>query len=367
MRMPEKCTLGLALLMLITATPAEARKHGLPMVLSLRTTDGSRLTALLEPNDQRAVKLPGGAVVPWKQIEKVGLADDREQFEITLHGGEVARGRVATKHVRVVTVVGRLAVPWTRIAELAVEPDGDVPTSIRHAPVLRSSIRFEVTLRDGSQVLGTPDAGTARVDTEFGKIEVPWARVREVSFHEDHETSTLTLWNGDALVGRVDWRALTISTGLGPGRVSAVHTHRIAVSLGGVDLVAKPYDSATGNRHFLNDIRNTGAKRIMGRPRPGPHFLCAHASGRIEYTFERPVREFHAFAAMYHSYCATKGNVIFMVETDDGVVYTSRPIRNAQHEEVYVEFPPTTKLTLITDQNGSPDEDWSVWLHPEAR
>ena len=70
---------------------------------------------------------------------------------------------------------------------------------------------------------------------------------------------------------------------------------------------------------------------------------------------------------MYHSYCAKKGNVIFKLETDDGLVYTSRPICNFQQEEVYVRFRPTTKLVLITDQNGSTHEDWSVWLYPEAR
>ena len=70
---------------------------------------------------------------------------------------------------------------------------------------------------------------------------------------------------------------------------------------------------------------------------------------------------------MYQSYCAKKGDVIFKLETDDGLVYASRPIRNFQQEEVYVRFRPTRKLILITDQNGSTHEDWSVWLRPEAR
>jgi hypothetical protein len=39
---------------------------------------------------------------------------------------------------------------------------------------------------------------------------------------------------------------------------------------------------------------------------------------------------------------------------------------NFQQEEVYVRFRPTRKLILITDQNGSAHEDWSVWLRPEA-
>ena len=114
-------------------------------------------------------------------------------------------------------------------------------------------------------------------------------------------------------------------------------------------------------------MRNTRPKRIQGRMYPPSQFITAHASGRIEYVFEEPVREFHAFITMYESYCAKKGNVIFKLETDDGLVYASRPIRNSQQEEVYIRFRPARRLFLITDQNGSADEDWSVWLRPEVR
>ena len=50
-----------------------------------------------------------------------------------------------------------------------------------------------------------------------------------------------------------------------------------------------------------------------------------------------------------------------------GQVFASRPIRHFQLEEVYVRFQPTRKLVLITDPNGSNQEDWSVWLRPEVR
>ena len=70
---------------------------------------------------------------------------------------------------------------------------------------------------------------------------------------------------------------------------------------------------------------------------------------------------------MYESYSATKGRVIFRVETEHGDVCASRPIRNAQREAVYVRFKPSRKLFLITGRNVSADEDWSVWLRPEVR
>ena len=100
---------------------------------------------------------------------------------------------------------------------------------------------------------------------------------------------------------------------------------------------------------------------------PASQFIEAHASGRIEYEFDTPITEFRAIAAMYESYAAHKGRVIFRVETEHGEICSTRAIRNLQREEIYARFAPAKKLILITDQNGSADEDWSVWLRPEVR
>jgi hypothetical protein len=286
---------------------------------------------------------------------------------IALQDGSTVQGRIVSADVPLRTAVGPVRVPWDRIEELSVDAERDVPEWLANEPKPREAIRFEITLDDGSWVLGTPEADTARLDASFGRIDVPWTRVRRVAAHEDHETCTLELWNGDRLVGCVDWRGCPVSTGLGEVRLSTVHTRSIAVSLGGVDLVARPRDAASGDRYFLGAIRADRSRRIGGRMLPPSQFIEAHAGGRVEFVFDEPVSEFHATLAMYESYCAKKGNVIFKLETDEGLVFTSDPIRNSQQQEVYLRFSPTRKLALITDPNGSNQEDWSVWLRPEAR
>ena len=260
-----------------------------------------------------------------------------------------------------------MSAPWDQIAELTVKPDKPEPQDVTRRPEPTAPVRFEVTLDDASCVLGTPDQNHASVFGACGRLCVPWALVRRVSFHDDHETCTLDLWNGDALVGCVDWKAFGLATGLGRVQVSTVHTKQINLSLGGTDLVGKPYAAASGSRWFLGGLKAARPKRIGGRVRPAAHFIEAHASGRIEYTFEQPVREFHAVLTMYESYCAHKGSVVFKVETEHGPVYASRSLRNLEQEDVYLCFQPTRKLVLITDQNGSNQEDWSVWLYPEVR
>lgn len=154
---------------------------------------------------------------------------------------------------------------------------------------------------------------------------------------------------------------------MGTVHLSTVAAARIEVSLGGIDLVEKPYASASGNRFFMGAVQSSRPKRIGGRLRPPAQFIEAHASGRIEFEFDEPVTEFRAIATMYESYCAHKGRVIFKVETEHGPVHTTRSLRNLEREEIYARFAPAKKLILITDQNGSADEDWSVWLWPEAR
>jgi hypothetical protein len=360
-------TLGLALLMFINVTAAKADKDVSPFVVSLRTCDGSSLTGLLERGRGEPVEVSAARLLAWEHISAIELPEDDKEASITLRDGEVVRGRIVSGPVQIITVVGRLSVPWARIEQLTTDPYSRAPDAVTHEPAPRCPVRFEVTLHDGSWILGTPENGSVSLNAEFGDIEVPWARVREVSFHEDYETCTLKLWNEDVLVGCVDWRSFTLSTGLGSVKISPVHTKSMALSLGGIDLVAKPYKSATGNRHFLVSIKSTLPRRIRGRTYPAAQLIEAHASGRIEYVFEEPVQEFHGTIAMYETYCAKKGNVVFKLETEDGLVYASRPIRNFQQEEVYVRFRPTKRLILITDQNGAADEDWSVWLRPEAR
>lgn len=367
MSMIKSCSAVAALLLVFSVSWASSDERQRPPVMVLSTVDGSRLTAVVETESLPLAASHATMELPMAEIEAIRFDEDHALGRVFLANGDRLSGQIQAERVELRTAIGRVSVPWAEVAELSLHPDKPAPEDVTYRPVPLRPVRFEITLDDGSRVRGTPDQNGATLYCGLGRMSLPWALVRKVTFQEDHETSTLVLWNGDSLVACVDWRGFALSTGLGRVHVSTVHTREIQLSLGGIDLVEKTYESATGDRHFTGSLKSLQSRRILGRMYPASELIEAHAGGRIEYAFDQPVREFHAVLTMYETYCATKGSVVFKVETEHGPVYTSRLIRNRQLEDLYLRFEPTKKLVLITDSNGSNQEDWSVWLHPEVR
>lgn len=328
---------------------------------------GSSLTGIVETGAIQVTTSYARVELPTDCIQEIRFDEAHELATVSITNGDRISGSIDSETLEFVGVAGTLRAPWKEVAALEIPPESPSLEDALFRPAPTKTIRFEVTLRDGSWVLGTPEVHDATVYGVFGKIRLAWALVEKVTFHSDLETCTLELWSGDTIVGCIDWKALTLTTGLGPVHISTVATEKIELTLGGLDLVEHGYESASGNRYFLGALEHTDPKRIRGRTYPRSQFIEAHASGRVEYAFEEPIREFHAVLAMYESYCATKGKVIFKVETEHGPQYASPPIRNFEQEEVYLRFPPSRKLVLITDEAGSTHEDWSVWLQPEVR
>jgi hypothetical protein len=351
--------------MLCASLPVAAERRAPVMVLRMK--DGSNLTAVVESPGVPLATDYGKVTIPIAMLGALRSDPESAGVRVEVTNGDRLSGRITSSELRVRNALGRLSVPWREVAELGVCEDSPTRVQLTDRPKVTTPIRFEVFLRDGSCLLGTPQEGAVPIHCVLGKCPLPWALVRSVTFHDDHETCTVRFWSGDSLVGCLDWKACPLATGVGAATISTVTTSRIDVSLGGIDLVDKPYASASGNRYFMGGVKNTQPKRIGGRLRPASQFIEAHASGRIEFEFDKPITEFRALATMYESYCAHKGRVIFKVETEHGPVHATRSLRNLEREEIYARFAPAKRLILITDQNGSADEDWSVWLWPEAR
>lgn len=346
---------------LLSAAESSAR------VMTLRLRDGSRLTALVESPRIRLETAYGAVEVPAALVQSAQRTGDGSEMQVAMTNGDRFSGRVTTAALQVRHALGSLCAPWKDVAELCVSAGRDDPAQVVRRPAAPNPVRVEAYLHDGSCILGNPKGEHVRFFSALGKRLLPWALVRDVVLHDDRETCTVRFWSGDVIVGCIDWDSCEIATGLGPAHVSAVTAARIEVSLGGTDLVGMPRASVSGTRYFMGAVNNSQPKRIGGRVRPASQFIEAHASGRIEYVFDAPVTEFRAIATMYESYCAHKGRVVFRVETEHGVVYATRSLRNLEREEIYAQFPPARKIILITDQQGSADEDWSVWLWPEVR
>lgn len=230
----------------------------------------------------------------------------------------------------------------------------------------RRPAQIAVELEDGSVVKGTSSVATIAIHTATGIATVELQRIETIRFDTNRESATAKMWDGTSIAGVPVLGKFTLMTQLGVVNIPA-YAKSIAMTLGGIDLAAMPYASATGNCWFAGGIDDRSPRKIRGREYAGTELRNAHADGRIEFRFEEPVTEFHSIITMYDSYGGTKGNVIFKVATEEGIVATSQPILNGGWEELYMRFRPTRTLVLITDPNGPDWEDWSLWLHPEAR
>ena len=73
-------------------------------------------------------------------------------------------------------------------------------------------LRVAVCLADGSRVIGTPDIVAVAVHTPYAQPEISFAQVRRMEMHDDHETVSVEMQNGDKLTGTVDLRQLGLDT-----------------------------------------------------------------------------------------------------------------------------------------------------------
>lgn len=69
-------------------------------------------------------------------------------------------------------------------------------------------LRVAVCLADGSRVIGTPDIVAVAVRTPYAQPGIALAQVRRMEMHDDHETVSVEMQNGDRLTGTVDLRQL---------------------------------------------------------------------------------------------------------------------------------------------------------------
>jgi len=92
-----------------------------------------------------------------------------------------------------------------------------------------AEIRVAVELSDGSKMIGIPGVATISVKSEIGKLDVPLAKVKSMSFREDHEGITVILINGDQFSGTHSLGRLELKTIVGSVTIDAALIRRIVV------------------------------------------------------------------------------------------------------------------------------------------
>jgi len=96
------------------------------------------------------------------------------------------------------------------IAVLAAMAQADTVWAGRNTE--ESPLRLDLELADGSLIIGSPDIMTIRLETSFGKIDLPLARISNLKLGDDHATASLNLDNGDKLQGVIKLDLIKLET-----------------------------------------------------------------------------------------------------------------------------------------------------------
>ncbi len=108
----------------------------------------------------------------------------------------------------------RIALVAFVILLMAVRPKADEPNAtqpIAAQPEAKTpASKVVVELVDGSRVLGETDETELKVSASMGEIDVPFQKVTQMVFNEDHQTAVVTLANGDHLDGVVKMKTFSL-------------------------------------------------------------------------------------------------------------------------------------------------------------
>jgi hypothetical protein len=149
---------------------------------------------------------------------------------------------------------------------LALVLCGTVWSALGGTNEVLSPVRLEITLVDGSCVIGVPIIQAVPLQTAYAKIQVPLMKILTIDIRDDHETATFTLENGDTLTGVISLEPITLATVFGTVAITSEHVKGIRVVPSGGELsesVKKSRDCITRLTARRARRSRTGAARAM--------------------------------------------------------------------------------------------------------
>lgn len=93
-------------------------------------------------------------------------------------------------------------------------------------------LRLELTLVDGSRVIGVPAIAAIAVKTPYAGFSIPLGEILCIDIADDHEKMSVSLRNGDHLAGVLDLGAVALKTVFGVVSIPIAHTVRLEVLSG---------------------------------------------------------------------------------------------------------------------------------------
>ncbi|MFZ4397761.1 MAG: LamG domain-containing protein [Kiritimatiellia bacterium] len=149
-------------------------------------------------------------------------------------------------------------------------------------------LRVMLDLEDGSRVIGTPACSSFPLQTSYAKVEVPLARIAQVSFLADHETVSVQLVNGDLLTGVLNRTPLELTTLFGKAAVPMNQIRSLQISAG-VGFVLPPQLKKNLVLHFAFDkdekerVIDASEKKNDGQVRGATWLRQGHRGGAMQF------------------------------------------------------------------------------------
>ena len=88
-------------------------------------------------------------------------------------------------------------------------------------------VRLALDLSEGSRIIGIPIDATFALQSEFGRVELPFAETTLVAFHKDRKRVTVVLLNGDRISGTFELGKFRLATAFGDITIDVLFLDRI--------------------------------------------------------------------------------------------------------------------------------------------
>jgi hypothetical protein len=143
--------------------------------------------------------------------------------------------------VAVLAIVLLLTWPFLSRAQIALDQPVDSGAITPTSPVVgqpagaagkSDELKVLVTLKDGSQIIGTPVFKALTVTTPYGKLEAKAEMLESVQFTPDHDKVNVIVRNGDVLTGSLGIHEFEITTLFGKIRVDTAVVTSLKVFTG---------------------------------------------------------------------------------------------------------------------------------------
>lgn len=121
--------------------------------------------------------------------------------------------------MRTITLCGMAMAVWASLVTARAESGDEA------GPPLR----LELTLSDGSRVIGTPEIEAVPVETPYARMDIPLVQIASITMGDDRETVSIDLQNGDKMKGVIRLKPIRLETVFGKVEVVAAHIRKLFV------------------------------------------------------------------------------------------------------------------------------------------